>query len=135
MLTLKDSMSITKDTFPFQIGELHVFIQCNIILFEVQNYCVKSLCKNFSSIPHISLIGDILLCISSSRKINMSGIIELLEYTEYSLCILHDNLSLKSHTTDYYLEHSDTKKIPSHSKNSIQEQVVEFITCSSDPNS
>lgn len=90
---------------------------------------MKSLCKNFSSKPHISLIGDILLCISSSRKINIGGIIELLEYTEYTLL---NNLALKSHTTGYYLEHSGTKKIPTYSTNSIQEQVVEFITCNSD---
>lgn len=131
MLTLKDSMSIMKDSFHFQIGELLFFIQCNIILFEVRNYCMKRLYKNSSSKCHISLTGDILLRISSSRKINISGIIELLEYTEYTLL---DNLALKSHTTDYYLEHSDTKKIPTYSKNSIQEQVVEFITCSSDSN-
>lgn len=79
---------------------------------------MKSLCKNFSSKPHISLIGDILLHISSSRKINISGIIELLEYTEYTLL---DNLALESHTTDYCLEHSDTKMIPPYSKYFIQE--------------
>lgn len=60
---------------------------------------------------------------------HMSSIIELLEYAEYTSL---DNLSLKSHTRDYYVRHRGSNKILSYSKISSQEKVGEFIKCFSD---
>jgi len=90
---------------------------------------MKSLFKNSTSKKPTYLIADIFLHISSSRKMHVSSIFELLEYTEYTS--LH-NLGLKSHNRDYHLEHSGTKKILSYRKISSQEGAVEFIKCCSD---